>query len=122
MIVPVHLFYDCRSVCDVLETVLKTVTSDDSFVFSRREYFTTFERRDAGTAYNQTMTIVTKLVIKYFWDCKTHSHIPTVENCLDNICEKIGLLYRINSSFSKVITNSRLPFFARENFLNDNHP
>jgi hypothetical protein len=119
---PVHLFYDCRSVCDVLETVLKTVTSDDNFVFSRREYFTTFERREAGTAYNQTLTIVAKLVIKYFWDCKTHLYLPTVENCLDNICEKIGLLYRTNSSFSKVITNSRLPFFARENFLNNNHP
>jgi hypothetical protein len=110
---PVHLFYGCRSVCDVLETVLKTVTSDDGFVFSRREFFTTFERQDAGTAYNQTLTVVTKLVIKYFWDCKTHSYIPTVENCLDNLREKIGLLYRINSPFSKVITNSRFPFLAR---------
>jgi hypothetical protein len=119
---PIHLFYDCRSVCDVLETVLKTVTSDDGFVFSRREFFTTFERREASTAYNQTMTVVTKLVIKYLWDCKTRSHLPAVENCLDNIREKIGLLHRINSPFSKLMINSRLPFFAKENFFNGFHP
>jgi hypothetical protein len=119
---PLHLFFECRSVCDVLETVLKTVTSNDNFVFSRREYFTTFDRREAGFAYNQTLTIVTKIIIKYIWDCKIRSYLPNVENCLDNIREKINLLFGINSSLSKVITNSGLPFFARENFVNNDFP
>jgi hypothetical protein len=68
------------------------------------------------------MTIVTKIIIKYIWDCKVHSFLPNVESCPDNIREKINILFGINSSLSKVITNSGLPFFARENFVNNDFP
>ena len=116
---PIHLFYECRSVCDVVENVLRIVTSNENFVFSRREYFTTFERQEASYAYNQTLTLVTKLIIKYFWDCKTRHCLPTVGECLDNIKEKIGLQLEMKSQLSKVVFKSSLPFFIRENFANN---
>jgi hypothetical protein len=119
---PLHLFLECRSVCDVLETVLKTVTGTDNFVFSRREYFTTFERREASYAYNQTLTLVTKIIIKYVWDCKTRFYLPNVESCLDNICDKIKLQFEINSSLSNITVKSGLPFFVGENFVNNAFP
>jgi hypothetical protein len=119
---PLHLFFECRSVCDIVENVLKTITGNDNFVFSRREYFSTFERRDASYALNQTLTIVTKIIIKYIWDCKNRFGVPNTIDCLDSIKEKFQLQYEVNSSLSKFIANSGLPFFARANFINNNLP
>jgi hypothetical protein len=105
-----------------VENVLRTVTSNDNFVFSRREYFSTFERREASYALNQTLTIVTKIIIKYIWDCKNRFSIPNADGCLESIKEKIQLQYDVNSSFSRFIVNSGLPFFARANFVNNIFP
>jgi hypothetical protein len=104
-----------------VETVLRNVTGNVDFVFSRREYFSTFERRDASYALNQTLTIVTKIILKYIWDCKLRFSIPSSDGCLDNIKEKLQLQYEINSPLSKLTANSGLPFFARVNFINNNN-
>ncbi len=118
---PLHLFSECGSVCDVVETVLRNVTGNIDFVFSRREYFSTFERRDASYALNQTLTIVTKIILKYIWDCKLRFSTPSSDGCLDNIKEKLHLQYEINSPLSKLTVNSGLPFFARANIINVNN-
>jgi hypothetical protein len=118
---PLHLFSECGSVCDVVETVLRNITGNNDFVFSRREYFSTFERRDASFALNQTLTFVTKIILKYIWDCKLRFSAPSSDGCLDNIKEKLQLQYELNSSISKITVSSGLPFFARENFTNDNN-
>jgi hypothetical protein len=115
---PLHLFFECGLVSEVLEGTLNIITGNDNFVFSRREYFTTFERREASHAYNQTLTLVTKLIIKYFWDCKIRHCLPTVGECLDNIKEKIGLQLEMKSQLSKLVFKSSLPFFVMDNFGN----
>jgi hypothetical protein len=73
-------------------------------------------------ALNQTLTIVTKIILKYIWDCKLRFSIPNADGCLDNIKEKFQLQYEINSPLSRFTTNSGLPFFARANFINNNFP
>jgi hypothetical protein len=73
-------------------------------------------------ALNQTLTIVTKIIIKYIWDCKNRFGVPNAIDCLDNIKEKFQLQYEVNSSFSRFIVNSGFPFFARANFINNNLP
>jgi hypothetical protein len=118
---PLHLFSECESVRDVVETVLRNVTGNVDFVFSRREYFSTFERRDASYALNQTLTVVTKIILKYIWDCKLRFYIPSSDGCLENIKEKLQLQYEINSPLSKLTANSGLRFFARDNFFNNNN-
>jgi hypothetical protein len=119
---PLHLFYECRSVCDVVENVLRIVTNNENFVFSRREYFSTFERREASYALNQALTIITKFIIKYIWDCRNRIGIPNVDDCIENIKEKLQLQYNVNSSLSRVLLNSGLPFFGRDNFMGNNFP
>jgi hypothetical protein len=104
-----------------VETVLRNITGNIDFVFSRREYFSTFERRDASYALNQTLTFVTKIILKYIWDCKLRFSTPSSDGCLDNIKEKLQLQYELNSSISKITVSSGFPFFARENFTNDNN-
>jgi hypothetical protein len=59
------------------------------------------------------------LIIKYLWDCKIRHCLPTVIGCLDNIKEKVVLQLALKSHFSTLAFNSGLPFFVRENFVND---
>jgi hypothetical protein len=114
---PVHLFYDCRSVSAVIDAVYCTITGENGFQYSRREHFTAFDRREASWSINCTLTFVSKLIIKYIWDCKTRQCIPNVENCLESIKEKIILQQQINSTIGRLIAGSRLPFLT--NLIND---
>jgi hypothetical protein len=113
---PVHLFYECRSVSTVIDAVYCTITGDNGFQYSRREHFTTFNRREASWSVNCTLTLVSKLIAKYIWDCKTRHCIPSVENCLESIKDKITLQQQINSSIGRLLAESRLPFLI--NILN----
>ncbi len=50
------------------------------FVFTCREFFTTFDRQLFSFAKNQILTIVSKLIIKYVWECRNTKFLPTEEN------------------------------------------
>jgi hypothetical protein len=52
---PSHLFLDCPNVTNVVGTIYKWITRDNDFDFSRREYFTTFERRTFSCAKNRVL-------------------------------------------------------------------
>jgi hypothetical protein len=52
----IYVFYECRSVSTVIDTVYCVVTGDNTFQFSRREYVTTFERQEASCSVNKTLT------------------------------------------------------------------
>jgi hypothetical protein len=114
---PVHLFFDCRSVSTVIDTVYCIITGNNDFRFSRREYFTTFDRREASCSINSTLTLISKIVIKYIWDCRNRQCIPSVDSCLETIKEKIMLQQQINANIGRIIAGSRLQFFT--NIIND---
>ncbi len=116
---PLHLFYECRSVSVVIDNVFCNITGNDDFRFSRREYFTTFETREASCSVNSTLTLISKIVIKYIWDCRNRQCIPSVDGCLETIKEKIMLQKQINSNSGRIIAGSRLQFF--NNIVNDGH-
>jgi hypothetical protein len=114
---PVHLFFECRSVSTVIDTVFCNITGNDDFRFSRREYFTTFETREASCSVNSTLTLKSKIVIKYIWDCRNRQCIPNVDSCLETIKEKVMLQQQINGNIGRIIAGSRLQFFT--NRIND---
>jgi hypothetical protein len=116
---PLHLFYECRSVSSVIENVFCNITDNLDFRFSRREYFATFETREASCSVNSTLTIISKIVIKYIWDCRNRQCVPSVDGCLETISEKIMLQKKINSSIGRIIAGSRLRFF--DNIFDDEH-
>jgi hypothetical protein len=63
---PLHLFLDCPNVTTVVENIFKRITRDNDFDFSRKEYFTTFERHTFSCAKNRVLTIVSKIVKKIY--------------------------------------------------------
>ncbi len=47
---PVHLFFECGSVSDIIDNTFKKLTNNPNFLFSRREFFATFDRREFSIA------------------------------------------------------------------------
>jgi hypothetical protein len=96
---PSHLFYDCHTVSIVVENIFKRLTNDNNFTVGRRDFFATFDYREFSIARNRILTIASKLVMKYIWDCKTRKTLPVFENGWDLLAEKIEYLIASNNSF-----------------------
>jgi hypothetical protein len=101
-----HLFYECTYASTVIDSIFSRVTNVDNFAYSRRELFTTFERRDFTFSKNMALTILSKLVIKTLWDCKLRFCLPSVEDCWDLIQEEISALKSTNKKFLKIWNNT----------------
>jgi hypothetical protein len=103
-----HLFYECHLVSPVVDSVFARLTNNNDFVFSRREFFTTFNRREISNCQNNCLTIVSKLLIKYLWDCRNRAFIPTYENCREWFNFKIACIKASSVSFRTMWNNSGL--------------
>ncbi len=101
---PLHLFFECQSVADLIETVFKRVTGNKNFTFSRREFFASFERRELTHPMNKCLTVFSKLLIKYLWDCRTRSYLPSLEHCWENMCDRITAAGKTNRKFGAMWT------------------
>jgi hypothetical protein len=66
------------------------------------EFFTTFERRQNGIGKNIILTIVSKLCMKYIWECRNRSCLPQNDHCWENISNKISRMLDNNSKFDKL--------------------
>jgi hypothetical protein len=105
---PAHLFYDCPSVCDFVENVFKRVVNDDDFTIGKRDFFTIFEYGEFSIVKNKVLTVISKLVIKLIWDCRTRYILPQLEDGWDMLQERIGDLICFNSTFRKLWNVSNL--------------
>jgi hypothetical protein len=105
---PLHLFFNCDSVSNIIDSVMDTITGEQNFLYSQREFLTTFDRRDYSFAKNLVLTYVSKFIIKYIWDCRNRKVIPTIVNCREVLAEKINVLKNNNTKFNKLWTVSNL--------------
>jgi hypothetical protein len=83
----------------MIDSTFKRLYGNNNFVFSRREYFTSFERRELGCAKNMALTLLAKFILKYIWDCKTRFTLPDIDRCWDFLCDKIQTLVHNNKKF-----------------------
>jgi hypothetical protein len=97
-----HLFFECVHVSGIVDSIFNRANGVENFPFSRREYFSTFERIDFSHPKNLTLTILSKLIMKVLWDCKLRFAKPTVDNCWDNIHDVVTTLKTNNKKFSKL--------------------
>jgi nitrate reductase cytochrome c-type subunit len=105
---PLHIFYDCNCISTIIERVYQRLTNNPDFMFSRREYFATFDRRELSYAKNTILTIVGKLLIFYIWDCRNRNYLPGLENCWYSIKDRISILCNTNRNFNKLWESSGL--------------
>jgi hypothetical protein len=104
-----HLFYECVHISTIVDDIFSRINSIDNFAYSRREYFSTFERREFSFAKNLVLTIASKLIMKILWDCKLRFAKPTLDICWELFHEIISTLKNNNKKFSTLWNASGLP-------------
>jgi nitrate reductase cytochrome c-type subunit len=105
---PLHIFYDCNCISSITERVYQRLTDNHDFMFSRREFFSTFNRRELSYAKNTVLTIVAKILIFYTWDCRNLRYLLELENCWCFIKDRITQLCNTNRNFKKLWDSSVL--------------
>jgi hypothetical protein len=99
---PLHLFFECTHVSGIIDRIFQRINMDPLFQMSRRELFSTFERREFSTAKNLGLTFIAKLLIKYIWDCRNRQFLPTDKSAVECLGDKIIFLTSVNNKFSKM--------------------
>jgi hypothetical protein len=94
-----HLFYECVHISAIVDTIFNRINSVDNFAYSRREYFSTFERKEFSYSKNLVLTLISKLIMKILWDCKLRFAKPTVDICWELVHESISILRANNKKF-----------------------
>jgi hypothetical protein len=92
---PSHLFYDCPSVIGIVDGIFCRFTNDLNFAVGRRDYFASFEYRELSFAKNKILTLLSKFIMKYIWDCKMRHFLPNLEHCWDIITDKVEYLKKM---------------------------
>jgi hypothetical protein len=105
---PVHLFFECGSVANIIDNAFKKITNNRDFLFNRREYFATFERRESSIATNRILTLFSKFLKLYIWECRNKGCLPSDNNCWTSIVDRITDLCRQNIQFRKLWDSSGL--------------
>ncbi len=97
-----HLFSECEHVSGIIERFFQRISRDPEFQISKREFFSTFERREFSFAKNLGLTLIAKLLIKYIWDCRNGQFIPTDESVLECLSDRVVFLTSSNNKFLKI--------------------
>jgi hypothetical protein len=97
-----HRFFDCVHVSGIVDTIFNRINAVENFAYSRREYFSTFERKEFNYSKNLVLTLLSKFIMKVLWDCKLRFAKPTVDDCWENINEVISALKTNNKKSSKL--------------------
>jgi hypothetical protein len=96
---PLHLFYECAPVMNLIDNFFKHLTQDDNFEISCREFFSTFTRRELSFAKNKVLTYCSKILIFYIWMCRNRETLPNLENFLAFICNEKDIYLNQSKSF-----------------------
>jgi hypothetical protein len=102
---PLHLFYECSAVENVTNDFFSWLLNTDT-VISRQELFTIFKRDDFRK--NDFLTIVAKLLLKYYWDCKQRFSLPSLQNAKTVLTKELEILIHCNSKIRQIHANSGL--------------
>jgi hypothetical protein len=98
-----HLFLECEQAEDTANYIFDKFTGINGLEYSRREYFSTFERRNFSIAKNYLLTIILKLIMKIIWDCRNHFCIPDRLKCWSVISDELKFLKKNNKKFENLL-------------------
>jgi hypothetical protein len=86
--------------------MFKWFVNDNTFEFSRTEFFTVFERANFSPAKNYTLTVFSKLLLKFMWDSKQR-HCCTV-HCKAAVGSEMTSMSEISVKFKNIFQKSGL--------------
>jgi hypothetical protein len=98
---PLHLFLTCPSVEVLVENFFKWLCNDETFDFARQEFFVSFNRGDLSAEKNSILTVASKLLIKFIWDCKQRYCKPNLAHCKVSISMELNSIADTNPNFRR---------------------
>jgi hypothetical protein len=103
---PIHLFFNCDVSENFIDSMFKWFVDDNTFDFSRTEFFTIFDRDTLSPAKNYMLTVFSKLVLKFMWDSKQRYSLPCTVHCRVTISTEITSMTETNIKFKKTFQES----------------
>jgi hypothetical protein len=103
---PFHLFFGCTITENFLTDMFRWFSNDNQFEFSRLEFFTHFDRNGFTPALNNVLTVLSKLLLKFLWDCKQRQILPNINHCKISMAMEVTSLMDINRKFRKTFLTS----------------
>jgi len=105
---PIHLFFQCPAVENLTNDIFSWLLNFNT-VISRQELFTVFNRADHRK--NDFLTIFSKLLLKYYWDCKQRFYLPTLTNAQLVLKSEITILLQCNVKLRTIYENSGINIY-----------
>ena len=96
---PLHLFFSCRHTYPVLNQVFSTLLSENT-VITKQELFVNFTRFTQQK--NELLFYLTKLFLKYIWDCKVRKTLPNANYCHLQILGEINTIKKISPKMEQL--------------------
>jgi len=104
---PLHLFYECQAVENLTNVIFSWVL-DYNTIVTRHELFTVFNRADHRK--NDALNLLSKILLKYYWDCKQRFCLPTFENAKIILRSEFSTPKACNKKICTIIENSGIDF------------
>ena len=104
---PLHLFYSCLSTETVLNSYFSFILNEN-IVITRQELFVGFTKYT--NEKNDLLFYITKLFLKFIWDCKVRKILPNLESCKGFISSEIQCMKRLNKDIEILVENSGILF------------
>jgi hypothetical protein len=105
---PLHLFFQCPAVENLTNEIFSWLLGTNT-VISRQELFTVFNRDDHRK--NDFLTIFSKLLLKYYWDCKQRFYLPTLTNAQLVLKSEVKTLLHCNLKLRTIYDNSGIDIY-----------
>jgi hypothetical protein len=105
---PLHLFFLCTGVENLICEIFKWITNDRTLEISRKEYFSFFDRREFCIEKNFILTVATKLLLKFTWDSKQRFCLPNLNHCKLTINNELKGMCAVNKKFKTMYEKSGL--------------
>ena len=104
---PLHLFYNCMTVetlrDEFFDWVMSTTIGAGGPV-TRQEFFTIFKRENS--CLNKILFLITKLFMKYIWDCKVRKSMPNLRLLRVYIKSEINIFSKCKRGFNEILAIS----------------
>jgi hypothetical protein len=105
---PLHLFFMCDIIEDILDDFYCWLSGDPDFTFTRQEFFTEFNRDNFCPAKNEVLTITGKLALRFIWDCKQRFCLPDLTHLKTSVKLELESVSSINKCLKHKIRDCGL--------------
>jgi hypothetical protein len=107
---PLHLFFQCPAVENLTNEIFSWILGTNTII-SRQELFTIFNRDDHRK--NDFLTVFSKLLLKYYWDCKQRFYLPTFTNAQLVLKSEVKTLLHCNLKLRTIYDNCGIDIYRQ---------